>query len=433
MLIYTHTLTNRCRYIFDLVFGTLLNGVYSLTEDRSAYDQYHAEKLAYTFERPQGGFWIRSTSLLFETVVEAEDPDIIPFAGTKALYATEGDFPFDLFAASFYMVSRYEEYSSFTPDRFGRYPAKASLAYRHRFLETPVVNRWAEELKKSLLQLYPSLLFQRPVFQSVTSFDIDVAYAYQGRSLLYQAAASGREMARGNTKAIKARWEAISGRQQDPYDTYDYIRRLFDQFETTPLFFFLLRKRRTQYDRNIQPASGALHRLIAEIASFSDTGLHPSYYTMDKPALLDQEKARLETISGQKVTKSRQHYLRFRIPDTYRLLEEAGITDDYSMGFAETPGFRAGICTPFCFYDLKQERTTRLKIHPITYMDGSFIEDLGMQPEAAAGRIRSLITEVRKVNGLCISIWHNHTVSNQGPYRGWSQVLEQSLQFTQHF
>ena len=429
MLIYTHSITNRCRFGIGLVFETLLNQAYTLTDDLEQYHAHEGEKLAYTFQRPQNGFFVQAVSLLFETGIRTVEPGVFSFSTTKAFFATQGDFPFDLFAAGFYLVSRYEEYGSFRPDLYGRFPAEESLASRHGFLQTPVVNVWAEEFKKALSRFYPALSFPTPVFQSITSFDVDVAYAFAGRSWLYHAAVFSKLMLTGSTKEIGRRWRVIRGREADPYDTYPGIQKLFTEYKTGPLFFFLLPGHRTRFDRNLPPSSGLLQRLIKITGSFSDLGIHPSYYSMNKPALLQREKAALEKITGRPVTKSRQHYLRFRLPGTYRNLLEAGITDDYSMGYAGLPGFRAGICTPFYFYDLGREQGTALKIHPVIYMDGSFIEDMGLQPAAALAVIRDLIRTVKSVNGTCLSIWHNHTVSDEGIYKGWKGVLEESLRF----
>ena len=97
------------------------------------------------------------------------------------------------------------------------------------------------------------------------------------------------------------------------------------------------------------------------------------------------------------------------------------------MGYAELPGFRAGICTPFYFFNLAANQATTLKIHPVTYMDGSFIEDLQMHPGEGLDIIKQLINTVKKVQGHFLCIWHNHTISETGPYRGWKQVLQETL------
>lgn len=428
MLIYTHAITERCRYIFELIFGDILQLPFTLTDDPDRYQTYEKEKASYTFEKPAAGFFIESATLLFENSIRKVETAVFPFAGSQAFFRTAGDFSFDIFAASFYLVSRYEEYLPSAADRYGRYQAKNSLAHKHGFLQIPVVNRWALELKQSLAAYYPSLSFQETAFRSITSFDIDVAYAFKGRSFFRNIFVMLKDVFFANTKKIVKRLKVINGQEQDPYDTYQEAQELLSQYKTEPLFFFLLKRTPTRFDRNLSPSSGQLGQLIRYISTFSDIGIHPSYFSIENPYLIQQEKQLLENICSRPVTKSRQHYLRFRLPATYLHLIKAGITDDYSMGYAETPGFRAGICTPFYFYDLKEDRITTLKIHPITYMDGSFIEDLQMRPEESMKTIKELVQAVKEVNGVFMCIWHNHTISDYGDYKGWKQVLNETLQ-----
>lgn len=426
MLVYTHKLTERSKYIFNLIFGELLGLEYNLTTDLAAYESYEQEKLAYTMHPPASGFFVESVSLLFETGITAIQPRVFSFAGTFAFFQThKSRFPFDLFAASFYLVTRYEEYLSFEPDQYGRFPAKQSLAYRHNFLQTPVVNCWIQEFKKGLLQFYPFLHFRDVPFQSTISFDIDVAYAYKGRPVLWNAGALLKDVVLLRTQFLD-RVQVLGGRK-DPYDTYDDIETMLADYQIKPLFFFLLADMPTRYDRNLAARSASLRRLIRWCSDTGSIGIHPSYYSIEKPFLLQQEKELLEEISGQPITRSRQHYLRFRLPHTYAQLAGAGITDEYSMGYAELPGFRAGICTPFYFFNLAANQATTLKVHPVTYMDGSFIEDMQMHPGESLEMIKQLINTVKQVQGHFLCIWHNHTVSETGPYKGWKQVLQETL------
>ena len=97
------------------------------------------------------------------------------------------------------------------------------------------------------------------------------------------------------------------------------------------------------------------------------------------------------------------------------------------MGFSGLPGFRAGTCKPFYFYDLKNEKPTGLKIFPITMMDGTFMDYKHLQPAQALQEISNLIEAVKNVNGVFISIWHNHTVSDTTEYKDWRYVHDQMI------
>jgi hypothetical protein len=156
--------------------------------------------------------------------------------------------------------------------------------------------------------------------------------------------------------------------------------------------------------------------LVKNISGYSEIGIHPSYYSNKNPEKINIEKSRLEQILNKNITKSRQHFLKLKFPETYRNLIKAGITDDYSMGYASQAGFRAGICSPFYFYDLKNEEQTNLKIHPFAFMDSMFVDYLKLNPTQTIDCVKPLIEEVKSVNGILMSIWHNYLMSNKKDY-----------------
>jgi hypothetical protein len=121
---------------------------------------------------------------------------------------------------------------------------------------------------------------------------------------------------------------------------------------------------------------------------------------------------------------SRFHYLRFSLPESYQILIEAGIKEDYSMGYVDRIGFRAGTCTPFYFYDLNNEKTSELKIIPFAYMDGVLNDKLKYSPKLAKKIINELKENVKQVNGQFNSLWHNESLSNQDRWKGWRAVFE---------
>ena len=132
-------------------------------------------------------------------------------------------------------------------------------------------------------------------------------------------------------------------------------------------------------------------------------------------------------ITGKKIRKSRQHFLLLRLPETYRNLLSLGIEEDYSMGYPGICGFRAGICTPFRFYDLQNEKETNLLVFPFQVMDTSLNKYMKLSPQEAQRHIEELVDEVKEVNGTFISIWHNESLHDRGKWKGWRLVFEQML------
>jgi len=143
---------------------------------------------------------------------------------------------------------------------------------------------------------------------------------------------------------------------------------------------------------------------------------------MKNEILLKKEKLRLENILNRPILKSRQHYLRIDMPDTYQNKVNLEIQEDYSMGYASQYGFRASTCSPFYFYDLDYEIQTPLKIFPFAVMDGTLRDYLQLSNKRAYEVIVKLANEVKKVDGTFITIFHNETLSNRGRWRRWKKL-----------
>ncbi len=179
LLLYSPYITPRLRYIVDFIGGELFAEPIALTSDKEEYSRHPGPRLNYSdTEMDEAEFLILSTSLLKETGVRALEIECFELNFHKAFFPTEGDFPFDIFAAAFYLLSRYEEYLPGAPDEYGRFDHTRSLAWREGFLDIPLVNIWIQEFKKALGKKFPSLVFRYPSFKFIPTYDIDVAYSY---------------------------------------------------------------------------------------------------------------------------------------------------------------------------------------------------------------------------------------------------------------
>ncbi|MFO7617706.1 MAG: polysaccharide deacetylase family protein, partial [Bacteroidales bacterium] len=182
-------------------------------------------------------------------------------------------------------------------------------------------------------------------------------------------------------------------------------------------------------DKNIHPANRHFRQLVARLADHSDTGLHPSYASNLNPTLLDKEVETLAGMTGKPVVCSRQHYLKIRFPETYRNLIRAGIREDFSLGFADRAGFRAGIANPFRHFDLRENIPTQLTVYPFQVMDTTLRHYMQLDPIQAISLIRRIIDTTREVGGTFISLWHNESLSEWKTWRGWSRVYREMLAY----
>ena len=427
LIIYIPKNSERCQYILELIFKQELGIEYRIVTDQKLFSMHREEKINYSNSRLPDSFFVNAGPLLFEKEISQQNIIITQKDQVKVLFTNEHcDLGFDIFSSVFYMVSRYEEYLPFTPDNHGRFKATDSLAFKHNFLEQPIVNIWIDIFKNILQQRFPSLKIKPSSFNAIITYDIDVAYKFKGRSISRTLGATAKDIFKLKLKNIYQRLFTLLNIQKDPWDVYSYLRGTALKANLKPIFFFLVADKSTN-DRNLDYKNPLMKSLVKKVMEFSDIGIHPSYATTESPEKIATEKKRLEQISGKKITKSRQHYLKLVLPHTYRSLLAAGITEDYSMGFPDMAGFRAGTCKPFYFYDLKKEKITRLKIFPVTMMEGCFMKNnTGL--EQSLREILNLINEVKKVKGTFVSIWHNHTVSETSEYKAWKKIHDKMIQ-----
>ena len=424
LYIYVPEINSRVRYIFDLLIGELLGLMYKLTSSQEEYLSHRGPRFCYQSNAMQGELTFGAAYLLFEKGIHEQNIKVDSYENVPVLFPLKkGLFalPFDSFAASFYMISRYEEYLPYKKDDHGRFPAEESLAYRHNFLHRPVVNHYALFLKKILKAAFPALSFDVKPFKYFPTYDVDSAYAYLSKGLIRNIGGYGKSLLEGDFKGIIERSKVLLKIIEDPFDNYDWLQQLHQQYSFNPIYFFLVGDY-DEYDKNISININAYQTLIKSLSDKSKVGLHPSYASNQSPEKIDLEIKRLSSVLKREIKRSRQHFLKLNLPATYNRLIEHDIDKDYTMGFAAQPGFRAGIAASFYWYNLDEENKTGLRIYPFAIMDATYIYYKKDLPVNTMGAIKSIIDEVKEVNGLLISLFHNNTLTTNETGQHWRKI-----------
>ncbi|NOX45479.1 MAG: hypothetical protein GXO89_00695 [Chlorobi bacterium] len=429
VLIHTHKTTNRIKFIFNLFFKDLLNVDFEITSKTEDFEAFEGTKFSYGKTQINDELFFASGNILFERGIASQQISLIDFNGSKAffqVYNKASVLEFDPFAAAFYLVSRYEEYLPYRKDNYGRYSVEESLAHKSGFLQKPLVNQWALHIGKLLMEKYPGFQFPGTKYKFVPTIDIDAAWAYKHKGFFRILGGLFNAALHLDFRNVADRLSVLGGFKKDPFDTFTYQFNLQKKHKLKPIYFILF----AEYgfnDKNIPVQNRQFQTLIKSIADYAEVGIHPSYGSHESPKKLRKEVESLSKVLNREITKSRQHFLKLLMPTTYRNLINLDITDDYSMGFAGQPGFRAGICSPFNFYDLDLDIETHLRIHPFTMMEGTLRDYMGLEPEKAMEYIKDLIKEVKAVNGTFISLWHNESLGNEGRWKGWQKVYEEMI------
>ena len=399
ILIYTPKITNRIQYVFDFILTQFSGLEFELTANIQFFEASESFKINYSDKKINDEFFLKSDDFMFENNIS----ETLQFDKLNPV------------GKCFYALSRYEEYLYFEADKHGRFSG-AGKVYK-----TPFVDSYILELQKELKTKFPELIFKKRHFEILLTSDVDQAWKYKNKGFFRTYGGMLIDRMRGNKDEVKNRRLVLSGKKKDPFDTFDYFKSLKEKYAVDIIFFWLMADYH-KFDRNIAVNNTEFRKKIKEVSTWAECGIHPSYASNDEPGKLNIEIARLSAVTGKKIKKSRQHYIKLKFPDTYRNLIENNITDDYTMAYADETGFRAGCCTPFYWFDLISDTKTNLKIHPFCAMDVSMKNYMNLSEKEAIEELSRLKKEIQSVNGQMCILVHNSNLNED--WAGWDKVLE---------
>ena len=430
-IVYSSQPSPRVEYIASALLSAIGFDEVIFTNNKSFYQEVITPKFNYSGQPVSAHeIWLLPSALLFEKGIRFQKIELFEWNDLTCFFdSKESDFPFDIFAAAFYLLTRYEEYLPHTKDSYGRYTHENSLAFQHGFLELPLVNLWLTELQKLVVQKYPENQFSNPSFKFIPTYDIDIAWSYLHKGFARNAGGLIKSILQGNWPLANERIQVLLRRKNDPFHCYEWLNAIHESNGLQPIYFFLLAQENKGYDKNILPYKLALQQLIKGHSDKYKVGIHPSCQSCNDDKILKEEISLLSKIAGRNIYQSRQHYIRMSLPDTYRKLILAGIADDYSMGYGSINGFRASYCLPYKWYDLPREETTELTIHPFCYMDANSFYEQHFTASEALEEMKHYRKIVEQVNGELITIWHNHFLGSDKMFAGWKEVYEALVTF----
>lgn len=409
ILIYVPEINERIKYTFSFIFEQILGISFRLTNCTADFIDELSPKFSYSFSILKNEIHFSSCNLLFETDIKTQNL-------IEVLQ--------DPFATTFFLLSRYEEYLPYRQDIHHRFSYDVSLVKGKIDPLIPWIDTFAYDLFNQLKINFPSLVYKNRKFTFINTIDIDHAWLYKNKFWLKNFKALGK-------KVITFRWKdfyyqilILLGLKLDPYFIYPYIQQF-----NIPTFYFISFGLGCKWDTNHNPRNLAYRKLIRLLYNqdFTTIGLHPSYYSNVDFTILKMEKLALEKLLCQKISFSRQHFIKLHLPDTYYNLINLNVSADFSMGFQDHIGFRAGTCTPFYWFDLKNDKVTKLKVYPFCAMDVTLKNYMNLSIEEAENKILNLLQSVKKVNGTFISIFHNDSLSNHGEWELWRNVYEKLI------
>lgn len=424
--------SNRLRYVLREIFESRLGLSFQITSSKEDALTWAGPLIIYGEHSDLHGFHIPSSGLLNSRKRELKLPEMGKFGDLPILYPISlshklQGLDFDLFASVFYVLSRMEEYNQASHDDLGRFSYTSSHLFQWGYLDRPLLDWWIQQFYSKLKGCYPGISAHFPSFKFTPTFDIDLAYAYSNKSIIRTLKGLFLDLAEGKWDLLAERKRVLMGTQKDPFDTYDEILKYH---AVKPLFFILIGSYGGS-DNALNYFNPGFISLVKALADETIVGIHPSLLSHTRPELFIRECDILSDMLHRPLTHSRQHFLKITWPESYQRLVRQEILHDYSLGYPDKPGFRAGTCHPFRFYDLEYEQETKLMIHSTIVMDKALRISGNERKEEATLQFKQLLNECKKVNGEFITLWHNNTYADHGAWAGWKSVYLKCLQMAQ--
>ena len=416
------TSSPRARYVVRHVFERMLGWPIILVGSREELISRDGPKLSYGTQPVSGAFHVPLSDWFTVPRTSGTSP---PSNGTgRDLVLFPIGASFDVFAAIYFLISLDEDYTITDRDEHGRIPAEDLLLVHLHASDFPIVDLWALRLAEHLRVAFPSLPAPNRQYQHVLTVDMDNGLKYAARSWQRAMGASAKELAAGRATSFIERWNVRMGRTGDPYATFaDRLAEVRDKVDRT--IAFVLTRGEGRFDHAARLDHPSFVDLLKRLANVAEIGLHPSYESSRNEKMIASERVQLGKVIGRSIHVTRQHFLRWRMPDTFRALIANGFTEDHSIGFSDRIGFRAGTCTPFPWYDLERDEETSLVLHPFAVMDSALANRTGDDLQKAIGDMKRVSDTVREVEGTFVSVWHDRFLSGHEEFMGGPEAMRE--------
>ena len=373
LLVFCQKITPRISYTFKHVFTTALGIEVDFTSKLETFIAYTGPKMSYG-KAPLGNeYFVEAVPLLFELGVQDVTIEIKQISDYPYFFESskKSSFPFDVFAASFYLISRYEEYLPHVKDSLNRYDERQSLCVRNGFAEIPLVDLWLAELQRLLKESFPDLAVVLPQEESfMPLIEVVSPFKYLHQSVFSNIVSFSRSLYHLNFWTLIEQPMVLLGFRKDPWDTFEEYKDLFYKAKFKSRFFFLFSKE-SNMDRGISIRNASFQSLIKGVADYFEVGLLASYPANSSGIQLEKERKGLNALIHRGIQKIRYAWGISTVNESYRNLLMQEVQSDFSFGFSNQIGYRASTAVPFYFYDLANEMTTSLKVFPVVMNENS--------------------------------------------------------------
>lgn len=345
---------------------------------------------------------------------------------------------YDILGLVYWMMNRIEEIGRDDLDAHNRFPAIHSHAYKHNYLDRPIVDEWLDILGQIILKVWPELALRKHQFSMKVSHDVDFPSEYAFKSWSYMPRAMARHLLKEKSwkKALLAPYVKLATEDvlhpYDPSNVFDWLMDISEENNLKSAFYFIAGRTEPSRDSDYNIEHPIIRNLLRKIHQRGhEIGLHPSYLTYKNPELIRQECQKLKQVCleediHQNIWGGRMHYLRWEHPTTLLAWENAKLAYDTTLGYADIPGFRCGTCFEYPAYDPVNHKVLNIRVRPLIVMECSVLAEhylnLSITKEAEEYFLH-LKRMCYKVNGCFTLLWHNSYFHNDNLFGMYEKVI----------
>jgi peptidoglycan/xylan/chitin deacetylase (PgdA/CDA1 family) len=305
------------------------------------------------------------------------------------------------------LFTKVEEYNFFISDKHNRFRYYLS---QHRNIFEPQASKFLIENGYKIS--YP----EDEKFAVCLTHDID-ALNFPKLTTMFD---SYKALLKGQIRSSLILFKSLINKKNNPWQNIKEIIKLEEKYNAKSSFYFLtLDKNEIDFNFNIEDLEPELKYIID---NGCEVGLHGGFGEYNNLEKIKEKKMRLEKIIDKKVLGYRNHYLKFKIPDTWEVLNKAGFKYDTTFGYADCVGFRNGMCHPFKPYNLKTEKEIDILEIPLIIMDFTLFDYMHLEIDESWKIIKLLIDTVEQYKGVITILWHNTSMVNE-KYRLYEKIL----------
>jgi hypothetical protein len=412
-------------YVISIIFDEILGIKYKLQSipDQSNYEITYGEKKIviedHFFSKMSGDLSYLS---------ESNIPDEIKFSATK--FALENDLPIifgidnvlveeekyitcgiDIFASSFFLLSRWEEHVVSKRDKFGRFPARESFAGKQNLLHRPLVNEYAEMIWNMITYIGFKPERNSQNFEFIATHDIDQPIRLVNLKMLTKSLIKNvfvfKDLIGGAIDVSTFLLNKFTPKF-DLANSYDFLMQCSEQVGIKSVFNFQ-NANKTKFDWGYKNDSKFLQNIFHSIKTSGHIiGFHPSYHSYDNSELWKAEYDELCKLTNFDIKVGRQHFLRFKVPDTWQIWEENQMLSDSTLGFPQKEGFRCGTCSSYSVYNILTRKKLKLKETPLILMEKTLMNyQKDVSTDDFLKKSSELVDTTKKYNGKFVFLWHN--------------------------